>query len=201
MASMNGQSEADSNEPMANGFDARRRRHRKAAALAIPTTALALAIVGCGGSSSTTTSSSGPSRAIPVAVTVRQLHAIAGSAGHPIYWAGTAPGTYELTRIADGRTYVRYLPPGTPVGSSHLFLTIGTYVGASAPYAAIHAAALAKHATIKALKGGELAVQYGARPQSVYLIFPDARYEVEVYDPSAATAMRLATGGKIVPIP
>jgi hypothetical protein len=35
----------------------------------------------------------------------------------------------------------------------------------------------------------------------VSLVLPGANYEVEVYDPSAATALRLATGGKVVPIP
>ena len=166
----------------------------------------ALALAGCGSSSSsssgaTTTSGAAPARAIPVGVTASQLHAIAKSAGHPIYWAGTASGTYELTTIADGRTYIRYLPPGTRVGSSHTYLTIGTYTRPSPPYASVRSAALAKHATIKALSGGGLAVQYHSRPQSVYLILPHALYEVEVFDPSAATAFRLATTGKVVPIP
>jgi hypothetical protein len=178
--------------------------------LAIPTVALAvaLAIAGCGGSStlsssSATTSGGGTApHATPVAVTASQLHALAKAAKHPIFWDGTAAGTYELTTIADGRTYIRYLPPGVAVGSSRTYLTIGTYARSSSPYAAVRNAGLAKHATIKAVgKTGELAVQYKARPQSVYLISPRANYEVEVYDPSSATAFRLATTGKIVPIP
>jgi hypothetical protein len=169
----------------------------------IPAAALALALAGCGSSSigSSSTTSTAPGRAVPVGVSATQLHAIAKSAGHPIYWAGTAAGTYELTSIADGRTYVRYLPPGTPVGSAHPYLTIGTYTRPSPPYNAVRSAGLAKHATLKALKGGGLAVQYRARPTSVYLIFPHAKYEVEVYDPSGATAFRLATTGKVVQIP
>jgi hypothetical protein len=202
MASANGQMDANRKQPMTNGSEASWRRHRATRALVISTAFLALAIAGCGGGSrSTTTSPRSPARAIPVAVSATQLRTIAGSAGHPIYWAGTAAGTYELTRIADGRTYVRYLPPGVAVWSARHFLTIGTYVRAAPPYATIRSAALAKHATIKALKGGELAVQYGARPQSVYLTFPGARYEVDVYDPSAATAMRLRDGREDRPDP
>ena len=165
-----------------------------------------LALAGCGGSisgsSSTSTPSSGPARAVPIGVSATQLHAIAASDGHPVYWAGAARGTYELTTIADGRTYIRYLPPGVPVGAGSTYLTIGTYVRPSPPFNAVHQAALNKHATIKALgKTGALAVQYRNRPSSVYMIFPGARYEVEVFDPSGATAFRLATTGKVVPIP
>ena len=195
---------AEIQEPTRIDAEPERKRRHQFEALAAPATllSLAIAIAGCGGGSRpTTTSPPSPARAIPVGVSATQLHAIAGSAGHPIYWAGKAAGSYELTRIADGRTYVRYLPAGVPVGSAHEYLTIGTYVRPSSPYAAVRSAALAKHATIKALKHGELAVQYHQRPQSVYLIFPGARYEVEVYDPSAATAIRLATAGKVVPIP
>ena len=47
----------------------------------------------------------------------------------PIYWAGPRKGfSYELTRTADGRTYVRYLPHGVPAGDRRAeFLVVGTY--------------------------------------------------------------------------
>jgi hypothetical protein len=173
------------------------RRGRLFALLAA--TSLSLALAACGGSSSSTTSGT-PNRAIPVAVTPTQLRSIARSAGHPVYWAGPFNGTYELTTIADGRTYIRYLPPGIPVGDPSLHLTIGTYVRPSAPFESVRSAALKKHAVIKTMKDGSLAVQYRNRPSSVYLVFPGALYEVEVYDPNPATALSLATTGKVVPI-
>src|SRR5947199_7806464 len=150
----------------------------------------ALALAACGGSSKTTTT---PNRAIPVAVTPAQLKSIARSAGHPIYWAGPARGTYELTTIADGRTYIRYLPPGIPVGDPSLHLTVGTYVRPSSPFESVRSAGIKKHAVVRTLKDGSLAVQYRSRPSSVYLVFPGALYEVEVYDQNPATALRLAT--------
>jgi hypothetical protein len=158
-----------------------------------------VALAACGGSSSSSTSGQS-NRAIPVAVTPAQLKSIARSAGHPIYWAGPFNGTYELTTIADGRTYIRYLPPGIPVGDPSLQLTIGTYVRPSPPFESVRTAGLQKHATIKTMKDGSIAVQYRNRPSSVYLVFPGALYEVEVYDPNPATALRLATTGKVVPI-
>lgn len=184
-----------------------RRTHLRTLAtrlLAAATAALAVALplAGCGGSvTSTSGTSTGPAHAIPVAVTPSQLHALAASAGHPIFWAGAFNGTYELTTIADGRTYVRYLPPGIPLGDPSLHLTVGTYVRPSPPFDAVRSAAIKKHATIVTLKDGALAVQYRQRPQSVYLVFPGALYEVEVYDPVGATALHLATTGKVVPIP
>lgn len=185
---------------------ARRARFDGIAPRAVALALLALALAACGGSSpssstSTTTAPPPPKPAIPVAVTASQLHSLATSTGHPVYWAGTFNGTYELTTIADGRTYIRYLPPGVPVGTSTLHLTIGTYVRPTPPFAAIRAAATRQHAKIVKLKAGELAVQYRTRPQSVFLIFPGALYEVEVYDPLPATALKDATDGQVAPIP
>jgi hypothetical protein len=179
-------------------MSATQKHHRRIGASALAAVA-ALALAACGGSSSSS-STNAPNRAIPVAVKPAQLKSIAGSAGHPIYWAGPFNGTYELTTIADGRTYIRYLPPGIPVGDPSRHLTIGTYVRPSPPFESVRSAALKKHAVTRTLKDGSLAVQYRDRPTSVYLVFPGALYEVEVYDPNPATALSLATTGKVIPI-
>jgi hypothetical protein len=167
------------------------------------TAALGLGTAACGGSSSS--SSSTPTtgqRATPVAVTVSQLRAIAKNAGHPLYWIGPAPpgATLELTTIADGRSYLRYLPQGVQVGTAQRFLTIGTYTQPVVALPSVRAAAAKRHALTRALPGGGLAVQYPNIRQSVYLAFPGAHYLVEVFDPSPAKALRLATTGKVVPI-
>jgi len=128
------------------------------------------------------------------------LRAIATSAKHPIYWAGTASGTYELTTVAATATYIRYLPRGVPVGSPHGYLTIGTLKRPSAPYEAARRTALSQRSVIRALKGGGLAIQYNSTPHDVYLVFPYSRYEVQIYDPSTGKSLSLATSGKIVPI-
>jgi hypothetical protein len=129
------------------------------------------------------------------------LRAIAASAKHPIYWAGTASGTYELTTVASTATYIRYLPRAVPLGSPRGYLTIGTLKRPSAPYEATRRTALAQHSVIRALKGGGLAIQYNSTPHDVYLVFPHSLYEVQIYDPSTGTALSLATSGKIFPIP
>jgi len=65
----------------------------------------------------------------PVAATPAALRSVSAKAKRPIYWVGPRSGqTYELTRTAGGRVYVRYLPPGAKIGNRRADYTIvGTY--------------------------------------------------------------------------
>jgi hypothetical protein len=130
-----------------------------------------------------------------------ELRSFADSASHPVYWAGAKDGqTYELTRTTDGRVYVRYLPEGTEVGDPRSsFLTIGTYPRAAA-FAELQRAAKAEGAVSLKVGDDGLAVFNEAKPTSVYLGYPDARYQVEVYHPSPDEARRLALSGQVVPV-
>jgi hypothetical protein len=130
-----------------------------------------------------------------------ELKSFAESVSHPVYWAGPKEGfTYELTRTTDGRVYVRYLPEGTEVGDpSSRFLTVGTYPRAGA-FAELKRAGRAKGAISLKLDRGGLAVFSEAKPTSVYFGYPDARYQVEVYNPSPDEARRLALSGQVVPV-
>jgi hypothetical protein len=129
-----------------------------------------------------------------------ELKAFADSVSHPVYWAGPKEGyTYELTQTTNGLVYVRYLPEGTEVGDPRSrFLTVGTYPRAGA-YAELQRAAKAKGAV--SLKVGDgLAVFSQSRPTSVYLGYPDGKYQVEVFHPSPDEARRLALSGQVVPV-
>jgi len=130
-----------------------------------------------------------------------ELRSFASGQSHPIYWAGPKDGfTYELTRTTDGQVYVRYLPEGTAVGDPRSrFLTIGTYQRAGA-FAELRRAGRAEGAITLKLERGGLAVFSEAKPTSVYFGYPNARYQVEVYDPSPDQARRLALSGQIVPV-
>lgn len=130
-----------------------------------------------------------------------ELRSVADSLSHPVYWAGPKEGhTYELTRTADGRVYVRYLPEGTEVGDPRgRFLTIGTYPRRSA-FAELQRAARAQGAVSLKLADDGLAVFSEARPTSVYFGYPGKRYQVEVFHPSADEARRLALAGQVVPV-
>jgi hypothetical protein len=141
-----------------------------------------------------------PALGSPAAVSQAQLKALASSTKHPIYWAGPRDGTYELTRTTDGRIYVRYLPSADKVGDrAATYLTIGTYPSKNAFRSITRAAARAGAVSVPIDNGGRLVFNQRA-PKSVYFGYPGAKYQVEVYSPSAAQARALVLGGQIKPI-
>jgi len=133
-----------------------------------------------------------------VAVSAKQLAKRAGDEHQPIYWAGPMPKTtYELSETSKRWFLVRYLPRGVPVGSGGTYLTVGTYPVADA-YGAVQRLAREKGAHQYTLGDGALAVSNPHHfPYSVFLAYPGSNYQVEVFDPSHARALRLVRAGKI----
>ena len=189
---------------------ARARSRRIGAAVAV---AAALAFVvwvvaarnddGNNSSSTATTGATGETSVhqnVVVAATVANLRALASVTDHPIYWAGPRTGvTYELTQTPDGRMFVRYLPRGVAVGDRNAHLLVATYPVDDA-YAAVEKAGAESGAvTFKIARGG-LAVYNGNAATNVYFAYPDTQYQVEVFDPDAATARNLVASGAIRPI-
>ena len=136
----------------------------------------------------------------PTAASVDDLRALATSSGYPVYWAGTQSGsTYELSRLSDGRVYVRYLPKGVKVGAQEPLPTVGTYPVQDA-FAAVQAIGQRPGATQVKLSNGGIAVTDPAHPTSVYVAYPHGKVEVELFDPSPARAAQLVRAGLIVPV-
>ena len=155
-----------------------------------------------GGEARTPAAASAPPPVAQVrAASESELQSLAESLNHPVYWAGAKRNyTYELTRLTDGRIYIRYLPAGVKIGDNRpLFLTIGTYPRKKA-FAELERAARGQGAVRAGLPGGGLMVFSAAKPTSVYFGYRRARYQVEVYHPSANTARRLVLSGKVVPV-
>lgn len=134
----------------------------------------------------------------PALVSQTQLEELASSFAQPIYWAGPRKGfSYELTRTADGRTYVRYLPNGVPAGDRRAeFLVVGTYERPHAFSDLRRAATRTGAGSVKLGRGGVL-VFTETRPQSAYFSHPGATNQVEVFAPSGATARALVLHGEI----
>jgi hypothetical protein len=134
----------------------------------------------------------------PKAVTARQLTALESTVGHPVYWLGPQAGTtYELSEAADGKIYIRYLPRGTKVGASAPHTTVGTYPLRN-PVAAVKRIAKQTGGRTFSVAGGGVAAVDGKHPTSVYVAFAGSSYEIEVFDPSATRARRLASS--VVPV-
>jgi hypothetical protein len=108
--------------------------------------------------------------------------------------------TYELTLLQDGRTYVRYLPRGIPVGDERpRYATVGTYPLQNA-LEALAAAAKGPGAVTFEPQSGGLAFYSREKPNSVYFALPDLDYEVEVFAPSAERARSFVRTGKVIPV-
>jgi len=136
----------------------------------------------------------------PAIVTEAQLRTLAKQTKFQVYWAGKKSGAYELTRLGDGRIYVRYLDSASQVGTrSAKFLTVGTYPSKQAWLEIRRAAARKGGLSLKISHNGMLVFNTTA-PTSVYFGYPSAKYQVEVYDPSPQLARSLVLGGKITPI-
>jgi hypothetical protein len=134
------------------------------------------------------------------AVSQSDLQAIAGDSATPIYWAGPMPGmTYELTETGGTNRFVRYLPEGAEVGSSDPHLFVATFPVANAYEATLNEASKTGAVKIPIANGG-VAFYPGASPSNVYIAFPGADQQIEVFHPDPAMAHELVGNGAIEPV-
>lgn len=162
--------------------------------------------VGCDSSKSnapaTTTAPTSTVAAISArAATRAELRALAVQVGHPIYWVGPESGrSYELTRTASDRIFVRYLPQGVKPGTkSAAYTFVGTYPFNGA-FKALQGLAKKKDDASLSVPGGGLAVYARSSPTNIYAAFPGSNVEIEVYDPDAKRARSLVASGQVQPV-
>ena len=137
----------------------------------------------------------------PKAATAAALRTLAATLSHPLYWAGPKAGvTYEVVQTSDGQVSIRYLPKGTKVGAAGQYLTVGTYPYPGA-FAAIKTLTKDPNQRVIKLSGGGLAVVDKTGPRkNIHLAYPGVDYQVEVFDPSAATANRIVSSDQVTSI-
>lgn len=120
--------------------------------------------------------------------------------GIPIYWVGELPGVrYELTKTADDRVFIRYLPAGVPIGSSKPYLTIGTYPVRHAFTVTSRLAAKSGSVPVDVGKG---AVAFSSRksPESVFLAYRGSGVQIEVFDPTPGRARDLVSSLRVAAV-
>ncbi len=162
-----------------------------------PVPGQAIRLVGSGALVRAGDESANGSAIAPVLLGASALRDRASSLGLPVYWIGPRPGvSYELSRTATGRVYVRYLPDGVAAGAKGAYLTVATYAGV-AGYEST--SALAGRHPIR-LPGGGVAAVTPKSPKSVYAGFQGVAAQIEVYSPVAGEARRLVTGGRLRPL-
>jgi hypothetical protein len=127
------------------------------------------------------------------------LEALEG-VGYPVYWAGPRLGVeYEVLRLPENRTYVRYLPEGEEVESKSPFLTVGSYEQSGA-LKSIRNLGGKPGAILVSVPGGGSAYAEGTDATSAYMAFPGVDTQIEVFDPQGGKALRLIRSGAIVPV-
>ena len=148
-----------------------------------------------GGSSSPPPPAVAAAKAVPISV--RGLHSLA-ALGIPIYWAGERAGsTLEMTKTADNRVFLRYLPAGGTLGTRAPYLTIGSYPMRNAFATTRRLAQAGTSVTVPVGHGG-VAFYSRTRPTNVYLAYPGSAAQIEVYDPSPEAARQLVFSGQVV---
>jgi len=144
-----------------------------------------------------------PNTAVVTKASAQTLSGLSKALGRPVYWSGPRPNfTYELTLASNAqRIYLRYLPPGVPLGSPKPdYLSIGTYSVRGAAVALRARAAQPGGVGLK-LPRGAVGYYSTTRPTSVYVAYPNSNEQIEIYDPSAAVALRTAQSGVVRPVP
>ena len=134
----------------------------------------------------------------PFLWTPQKLKAESKFLGASIYWAGPLPGySYEFTRSTKGYYYVRYLPQGTPAGTTGANWTVVSTYPWNDAYNA-----LKKASKGSALPGANGSIYY-VNPSfrsSVLVAWKNVNYQVEVYNPKPAVAATIASTGQLAPV-
>jgi hypothetical protein len=158
-------------------------------------------LIAAGGDDSdpATTAETAASKTVEVVSESDLLGALEG-VGYPVYWAGSRPGVdYEVSRLEEGRTYIRYLPEGEEAESEEQFLTVGSYQQVDA-IESIRELGSKPGALLVQIDGGGSAYAEGVDATSAYMAFPGVEAQVEVFDPEPGKALQLIRSGTIVPV-
>ncbi len=129
-----------------------------------------------------------------VALTEQQLIQLVNEAQVTAYWVGPLEGAlYALTITADNQVFIKYLPDGKGLDDLKPdYRVIATYPEAAAYD--ITRAAGTQSTAVSFINSDGAAVYYSKdRPTNVYVAYAGIPFEIEVFDPDAATALDFAT--------
>ena len=129
-----------------------------------------------------------------VALTESELIDAVKQLGVDVYWAGPVKGAkYTLAVPADGQAYVRYLPNGDGLTDTKPnYVVIATYTTTNA-FSATQAAGNQSNGVTFVNTEGAAVFYNKDTPTNVYVAYPNLNYQIEVFDPLAATALEIAS--------
>jgi hypothetical protein len=137
-----------------------------------------------------------------VALSETQLREVVLKNKLTAYWSGPQENAqYSLVANSNGQVFVRYLPDGQGLADTAAkYRVIAAYPQANA-YAVTQAAGNQANAISFINADGAQVFYSKSYATNVYLAYPEAASEVEIFDPGNGVALGLATtSGKIVQI-
>lgn len=137
-----------------------------------------------------------------VAMTEGQLREVVIKNKLTAYWSGPEGNAlYSLVANSNGQVFVRYLPDGQGLSDTAAkYRVIASYPQANA-YAVTQAAGNQANAISFINADGAQVFYSKSYATNVYLAYPEASSEVEIFDPGNGVALGLATtSGKIIRI-
>jgi hypothetical protein len=129
-----------------------------------------------------------------VALSEEELISAVAELGVDVYWAGPVDGAkYTLSTPIEGQAYVRYLPNGEGIKDTAAnYVVIATYATTDA-FTATQAAGNTSNG-VSFISPAGAAVYYSKdTPTNVYVAYPNLNYQIEVFNPIAATALEIAS--------
>jgi hypothetical protein len=133
-------------------------------------------------------------------VSEEELSNAVADVGYPVYWLGPRAGVqYEVTKIDDGRTYVRYLPEGEKPETKKPFLTVANYEQDNAFQVLEELGTETNQETFE-VDGGGRGLERADTDTGLYVAFPGDNTQIEVFDPEPGQARELVESGAVVPV-
>jgi hypothetical protein len=151
-------------------------------------------------SSTETAGNDSPAEKTVDVVSADELPDAVADVGYPVYWLGPRAGVnYEVTKITDGRTYIRYLPEGEDPETKTPLLTAANYELDHA-YQVLQELAAESGQEVFDVDGGGRALQRTDSKTGLYVAFPGDNTQIEVFDPEPGQARELVEAGAVVPV-
>ena len=134
-----------------------------------------------------------------VALTETELVKIITENNLVAYWSGPEQGAlYSLVANTSGQVFIRYLPNGAGLDDTAAgYRVIATYPQPDA-FAITQAAGNQPNAISFVNPDGAQVFFSKDFPSNIYMAYPDAPYEIEIFDPGAGTALGLATTSRAI---